>query len=112
MDVVFNEIANRTNDKYDWDRDFGTKAPMKSTSMGIFLTKVTRAANGTLSEEILVEFEGRNDEVIIPAGKDSAGDPDPRITKGILVIVNTDPAKTDLAVGVDVAAVRSETSRC
>ena len=55
----------------------------------------------------LLSLKVSNDEVIIPAGKDSAGDPTPD-NEGYLVVVNTDPAKTDLAVGVDVTAVRSE----
>ena len=104
--LVFNEIANRENNKYDWI-ELWNQGTDEINIHGYILTRVDRATDGTLSETILVEFKGRNDEVIIPAGTDANGDPTPD-NEGYLVVANTDPAKTDLAVGVDVAAVRSE----
>ena len=81
--VVFNEIANRTDKKYEWIELHNKKTTAQKIN-GWGLSLVT--AND--KDEELLKFESEHD-IMVPGG-------------GYLLVVNSDPAGTPLAVGQNV----------
>ena len=81
--VVFNEIANRSNKKFDWIELYNPGSSDVKIN-GWVLSKVT-AVN---KDEELVKFES-DENIVVPA-------------KGFLLVVNEDPSETALAAGKNI----------
>ena len=86
--VVFNEIANRSTDVNDWIELHN----QKTGSVKINGWQLSNIENST-TETVLFEFKS-DEDINIPGG-------------GYLVVVNTDPSGTSLAVGQNVDDARA-----
>ena len=84
--VVFNEIANRSDKKYDWI-ELHNKSSADKKINGWELSVVT--ATGTDTELFTFTAGTNGNDIVVPA-------------KGFLLIVNTDPRNTPLEGGYDV----------
>ena len=81
--VVFNEIANRSNAKFDWIELYNPGSANVKIN-GWVLSKVTKVD----TDEKLFKFES-DENIVVPA-------------KGFLLVVNDDPSDTALAAGKNV----------
>lgn len=81
--VVFNEIANRSNDKFDWIELYNPGSSEVKINNWV-LSKVT----GVDKDDKLFKFES-DENIVVPA-------------KGFLLVVNEDPSETALAAGANV----------
>ena len=93
--VIFNEIANRSAAKHEWIELHNKKTASQKINGWVLsmvsaeLVATDDAAAHAKKDAEVVKFEA-DDDIVIPGG-------------GYLVIVNTDPADTSLAVGQNVA---------
>ena len=81
--VVFNEIANRSNKKFDWIELYNPGSSDVKINNWV-LSKVT----GVDKDDELVKFES-DENIVVPA-------------KGFLLVVNEDPSETALSAGKNV----------
>ena len=81
--VVFNEIANRSDKKFDWIELYNPGSSDVKINNWV-LSKVTAVDK----DEKLVKFES-DENIVVPA-------------KGFLLVVNEDPSETALAAGANV----------
>lgn len=81
--VVFNEIANRSDKKFDWIELYNPGSSEVKINNWV-LSKVT----GVDKDDKLFKFES-DDNIVVPA-------------KGFLLVVNEDPSETALAAGKNV----------
>ena len=87
--VVFNEIANRSDKKYEWIELYNKSSSAKK--INDWMLSVVSIVDGTRDDrEILTFTSGTNgDDIVVPA-------------KGYLLVVQTDPRNTPLEGGYDV----------
>ena len=81
--VVFNEVANRGEDKNDWLELYNPGSSEVKINNWV-ITKVTKVG----TDEVLFKFES-DENIVVPA-------------KGFLLVVNEDPSETSLAAGENI----------
>ena len=81
--VVFNEIANREEDKNDWIELYNPGGSDVKINNWV-ITKVTKVG----TDEVLFKFES-DENIVVPS-------------KGFLLVVNEDPSETSLSAGENV----------